>query len=93
MQQKYGIDSLGTNRKLISCTGIRRRSITYKNENPYPIWIFIREVSDDDDKLYIDGILFCHIVALNTDVQIVAIVPPNSSYRYEGSFTIWYEYR
>ena len=87
------LDSLGTNRKLISCTGIRRRSITYKNENPYPIWIFIREVSDDDDKLYIDGILFCHIVALNTDVQIVAIVPPNSSYRYEGSFTIWYEYR
>ena len=72
----------------------REPSITYKNENPYPIWIFIREVSDDNDELYIDGILFCQIVAPNNvDVQIVAVIPPNSSYRYEGTFNLWYEYR
>lgn len=59
--ENYKLDILRTNRKLIICTDKRRPSVTYKNENPYPIWIFIREVSDNDDKLYRWN-TFCHIV-------------------------------
>ncbi len=83
----------GYNQSLQDMKPFRRPGITYKNDTTLPIIIIITEVSDNNDYFYINDILIVSVVAGSVDVPMTIIVPPKSTYKFEGSFSKWFEYR
>lgn len=83
----------GYNQSLQDMKPFRKSGLIYKNDTSLPIIIIITEVSSDNDRFYINDILIASIVAENVDVPMTIIVPPKSTYKFEGSFSKWFEYR
>ena len=83
----------GYNQSLQDMKTFRKSGTTYKNDTALPIIVVITESSNNNDYFYIDNKLIISVIASEVDVPMTAIVPPKSTYKFEGSFSKWFEYR
>jgi hypothetical protein len=88
-------ESLGVNQSWVNVTSSRASGTTYINTSGRPIFIQISTPTNSaDNSITINGLKICQARASsNSASPLVAIVPNNQSYMYEGLFFIWSELR